>query len=662
MFRENDKIGPYILRKKLGRGAFGVVWLAEKYTMAGSFEFALKLAAREDIDLKVLQEEVITWKSASGHPNVLPLIEADIHEDDYVIVSEYAPDGSLEKWLEDNGGRAPSIDAAIEMIIGILGGLEHLHSRQIIHRDLKPANILLQGNTPRLADFGLARVLKSTQSNTITGTVPYMSPDALKGARTVQTDVWSVGVIFYQLLAGQMPYPQKEQVNLMYAILNDEPPPLSDSVPQALREIIEHALKKNPDERYQSAKEMREALRVAERTKPEPVIERRKTTPILQTKVEERKTGKLAQHEDENKTLKIPPQQQTLLTSQINDEKTVTQKPQSFLDTTPTLEAKPLQSSPNNAKTKKNKDVWLAIGGVGVISVVVVLAIVIALIAFSPFPKPDNNTNTTLNKNTNTAQTTPSPKTQTTERGFIEDLNGVPLEMVKIPSGSFTMGSPDNEKDRDSNEGPQHRVTIGYDFYMGKFEVTHRQWQAVTGSYQSYFNGCNECPVGGVSWNKAQEFIKKLNAINDGYTYRLPSEAEWEYACRAGTTTAFSFGDSLSSIQANFDGNYPYGNAQSGQNLRTATKVGSYQPNVFGLYDMNGNVWEWCEDVYQDSYDNLPADGSANLSKGDLGSRILRGGSWAIEGHYLRSSKRGRGTPDESFANFGFRLVAFVRR
>jgi formylglycine-generating enzyme required for sulfatase activity/serine/threonine protein kinase len=667
VFRENDKIGPYTLKKKLGRGAFGVVWLAEKQTMAGSFQFALKLAAREDIDLKALQEEVATWRTASGHPNVLPLIEADIHEDDYVIVSEYAPDGSLEKWLGDNGGRAPSVDAAVDMIIGILKGLEHLHSRKIIHRDLKPANILLQGNTPRLADFGLARVLKSTQSATITGTVPYMSPDALKGARTVETDIWSVGVIFYQLLTGQMPYPQKEQVNLMYAILNDEHQPLSDSIPKPLCEIIERALKKNPDERYQSAKEMREVLRATRRAKPEPVIEPKKTTP--QPKVEdEKKTEKLPKVEDENKTLKMMPQHPTLPSPQVDDEKTITRKPKLLIDTILAPQPQPFQ--PNVVPfapqmPKKNIGIWLGVGGVGL------LAVVILLCAF--VPSVFKNVLNSNNPATNTPQTT-----NTGDKTHTANLpNGVKPEMVLIPAGSFMMGSSDEEVqaafeeakrsyssaslDWFTREKPKHRVTISKPFYMGKFEVTQAQWQAVMGTNPSYFKNCDQCPVENVSWNDAQEFIRKLNALNDGHTYRLPSEAEWEYACRAGTTTAFSFGDSLSSTQANFDGNYPYGNASKGEYKRKTVPVGSYQPNAFGLYDMHGNVWEWCEDVYADSYEGLPTGGSANMSKGDSGYRVLRGGSWGVSGWGLRSAVRLRVSAVVRNNNIGFRVVASAR-
>lgn len=168
MFRQNDKIGPYILVRELGRGAFGVVWLAERRTSISTTRFALKLPIDAEIDIDAVKQEAAVWVRASGHPNVLPIIEADVYDGQIVIVSEYAPDGSLAEWLKRHEGKGPSIGAAVEMVSGILAGLEHLHARQIIHRDLKPANILLQGEIPRLADFGISRVLRST-TNTKTG-------------------------------------------------------------------------------------------------------------------------------------------------------------------------------------------------------------------------------------------------------------------------------------------------------------------------------------------------------------------------------------------------------------------------------------------------------------------------------------------------------------
>ena len=264
MFRAGDQIGPYILVNKIGRGAFGLVWLAERRTTITTTKVALKMPLDEDVNLEAIRQEANLWVHASGHPNILPIIEADFYDDQVIIVSEYAPDGSLDDWLRQYGGAAPSIEVAVEMTSGILAGLQHLHSRHIIHRDLKPQNILLQGQTPRLADFGISRVLKSTsQSSIVAGTPIYMAPEAFEGKRNEQTDLWSVGVIFYQLLAGHLPFPQDDLASLMGAILKRNPDPLPLSVPMPLQQVLACCLSKDPALRYKSASEMRAALRTA---------------------------------------------------------------------------------------------------------------------------------------------------------------------------------------------------------------------------------------------------------------------------------------------------------------------------------------------------------------------------------------------------------------
>lgn len=264
MAKPDDKIGPYTLIRKLGRGAFGVVWLAEKRTVIATSKVALKFPNDEDIDLEAIKQEASLWIHASGHPNVLTFIDADVYDGQVVIVSEYAPDGSLSNWLETHGGKAPTIDAAVDMIFGILAGLEHLHKRGIIHRDIKPDNILLQNESPRLADFGIARILKTTSKSTVaTGTPAYMPPEAFDGKRNEQTDIWSLGVIFYQLLTGTLPFPQTDMPSLLMAIVSREPTPLPASVPAAIRKVIGRTLEKDPAKRYDSAGEMRLELRDA---------------------------------------------------------------------------------------------------------------------------------------------------------------------------------------------------------------------------------------------------------------------------------------------------------------------------------------------------------------------------------------------------------------
>ena len=262
MFFEGSQIGPYTLTRKLGRGGFGEVWLAERRAKFVTTKVAVKLPHDDQVDHGAIKQEATLWEQASGHPNILPIIDADEYDGQIVIVSEYAPDGSLDEWLKTHG-RMP-VEKAIETTIKILDGLEFLHSRNIIHRDLKPANILLQGETPRLADFGISRALRitaSSHSSNVSGTFAYMSPEGFDGKRSVQTDVWSVGVNLYQLLTGNLPFPQKEPSALIAAIMMHEFEPLGTDVPQNLRNVIAKALAKQPKDRYSVAGDMRDDLR-----------------------------------------------------------------------------------------------------------------------------------------------------------------------------------------------------------------------------------------------------------------------------------------------------------------------------------------------------------------------------------------------------------------
>lgn len=221
------------------------------------------------------------------------------------------------------------------------------------------------------------------------------------------------------------------------------------------------------------------------------------------------------------------------------------------------------------------------------------------------------------------------------------------IEMVLIPAGSFTMGSPRSDKGRSYEEDPQHQVTVA-SFYLGRYEVTQAQWRAVMGENPSRFRG-DDRPVDGVSWNDAVQFCQRLSQIT-GRQYRLPTEAEWEYACRAGTTTPFAFGTSLSTDQATFDPNFPDGNKQT-------SRVGTFQPNDFGLYDMHGNVREWCEDIHHNNYRGAPTDGSAWLS-GDSNLRVSRGGAWRLPASSLRCAARDSSLPDLSISQYGIRVAA----
>jgi formylglycine-generating enzyme required for sulfatase activity len=242
--------------------------------------------------------------------------------------------------------------------------------------------------------------------------------------------------------------------------------------------------------------------------------------------------------------------------------------------------------------------------------------------------------------------------------------NDILLDMVEIPGGTFTMGSPKTEERREDTEGPQHQVTIT-PFFMGRCEVTQRQYEAIMGNNPSNFkdNGANR-PVEQVSWNDAVEFCRRLSQ-RTGKTYRLPSEAEWEYACRAGTTTPFHFGETITSNLANFNGEISYALAPKGkfrqETTPVGTLVGTFPPNAFGLYDMHGNVWEWCQDDWHDNYQGAPSDGKPwlipeNQNKNTI--KLLRGGSWNYYPEFCRCATRFNLNPDFIYyLDFGLRVV-----
>jgi formylglycine-generating enzyme required for sulfatase activity len=236
-----------------------------------------------------------------------------------------------------------------------------------------------------------------------------------------------------------------------------------------------------------------------------------------------------------------------------------------------------------------------------------------------------------------------------------EDLgDGLILEMTSIPAGELIMGSPEHEESHENSESPQHRVQIA-PFLMGTFAITQAQFRAIMNASPSYMVS-DDHPVECVSWNAVVEFCALLSQ-KTGRNYRLPSEAEWEYACRANSTTPFHFGTAINTDLANYDGRYVYRSGARGEYRQTTTPVGSFPPNAFGLYDMHGNVWEWCQDLWHDDYIGAPPNGLAWESGRSSMYRVLRGGSWYGYPWYCRSAARGRGKQSDWKLYYGFRVA-----
>jgi formylglycine-generating enzyme required for sulfatase activity len=748
MPKANDRIGPYQLTLKLGAGGFGEVWLAQDFSGSTPREVAVKTPHDSEIDLDALLQEATLWARVTGHLNVLEFLAARVFNGQVVLVSEYAPDGSLKDWLGRHGGRAPSVEAAVEMTRGILAGLEHLHIRGIIHRDIKPENILLLGATPRLADFGISRVLKSTGKNTfIAGTPHYMAPEAFNRRRNQQADLWSVGVMLYQMLSGRLPFEGNDWAELYGAILNENPEPLPAAVPEWLRQVVSKTLTKEPERRYQSAQEMREALRqfereieaeIAERERLE--AERRRLEEEARRREEERRRleeeacrreeGR-KRREEEDRLREIERRRQIEEDARLKAlQEELRRKEEELAKLKRVLPHEavtvPIIRPPDEAATepiirrpgaggrridrkeeRKRRDEEdqlqeaqsppsrrLLIAGAALAAVIVV-----AYLIWQRQITPEQLTQTTPSLVTpeQQAQTSPSPassiepppgqptfsfETVTLDRDgretlrktgqaryFVVELgNGATLEMVEIPSGSFMMGSPTSEAERYFDESPRHNVNVP-SFWMGKFEVTQKQWLAVMGRFPTNprFRG-DHLPVEILSWNEAQGFFAALNqklglqSKGRQYQYRLPSESEWEYAARAGTDTPFAFGETITPQIVNYSGDYPYASAPKGIARQKSVQVGSLgMANAFGLFDMHGNVYEWCEDIYHKNYSGAPTDGSAWLIGGNSSFRVLRGGAWFYQGMYSRSAAR-HNCPRSLRCHFvGFRVVVSAR-
>ncbi len=242
--------------------------------------------------------------------------------------------------------------------------------------------------------------------------------------------------------------------------------------------------------------------------------------------------------------------------------------------------------------------------------------------------------------------------------------NSLGLKLVLIPAGEFLIGSPEDEAERRVSEGPQHEVTIRKPFYLAVTPVTQAQYLTLTETNPSRFNhkngGGGDHPVERVSWEDAVAFCRKLSELGEekaaNRLYRLPTEAEWEYACRGGTAAAFGLGPILTGAQANIDGNYPYGTATVGRWLERTTPVAAYAANNFGLHDLHGNVWEWCADWFGDQYyRTAPRNDPPGPTAGPF--RVARGGSWRNHAATCRAAYRNALLPHHRDPYTGFRVL-----
>ena len=625
---------------RLGGGGFGDTFeINEVRTNKTKVLKVLTNNSQKAIEAFKQEAEVL---SQLNHPSI-PKVEPGAYFEHYsrnsktpihCFVMEKIEGENLHEYMKKNSLRPINQTTAIEWLKDLLIILEQVHNKNFFHRDIKPSNVMLRvGDTQLvLIDFGTVREVTNTvmiQQGGVTGfnSPGYTPSEQLTGNAVMQSDFFALGRTFVYLLTGKEPLDQ-EMYDSYHATLNwrNYAPQISKMLADLLDEMMQTLYKDRPQD----------------------------TQEILQ---------RIAKIE---KALQPPPPKPQLQPQPIK------------------YQPKPIsQKQKNTTRRDFIQTVSLVVGGA-------VIAVVgqnlfsgkpnqtstpkITTSPNTPSPTPENTTS----PNTPTPEPTPkitTPPLQTfsfevvttdatgsitnrrnaSAKYFTEDLgNGVLLEMVEIPGGTFMMGSPANEAERGSDESPQHQVTVP-SFSIGKYELTQAQYQAIMGSNPANFKGNNR-PVENVRWGDAVAFCEKLSQ-RTGKKYRLPSEAEWEYACRAGTTTPFYFGESITPELVNYDGNYSYASASKGQYRQQTTDVGTFPPNAFGLYDMHGNVLEWCQDDYKENYTNAPTDGSALTILSSAG-KLLRGGSWNDDPEHCRSAYRYLSNLDRNYGTYiGFRVV-----
>jgi formylglycine-generating enzyme required for sulfatase activity/predicted Ser/Thr protein kinase len=597
--------GKYEVLGSLGNGSFGQVLKARHRTLnhlralkrfppMADGEEARRFEREAQILMALCQDEV--------HPHVVRLYDADVEQGFPYIDMEFIDGGDLSALLE----QGPLPIAEVERLACEMGdALAYIHTHGVGHKDLKPGNIMRRARDGSfvLTDFGLAHSHDRAKSRLGWGTPEYMSPEQIEGVedfrtvdglRTFPADVYSLGVVLFECLTGQVPFPKEGTSSAaMYRLqtrIEKEVPPRVDTLrpdtPAWLAEVVAQCLEKDPalrPVRFPEAGSM-------PTRKDDPQQDGTGTmlfTLVSPQQVATSEPPGAAAHEgvllaDGGEVLVQPPE------------------PVRRAEDRPEL-------APPGTTTHKPKPVWPWVAG-GVTAALLLIALIANGVNNRP-PEPD----------------------------------AIGMEFVSIPAGSFRMGSSSSEAG--SDEQPVHEVRISRGFELGKYEVTQAEWEAVMGSNPSRFPGANR-PVERVSWEDAQAFIRRLNARGDGYRYRLPTEAEWEYACRAGTP-----GERYGSLDA-----VAWHAGNSGDRTHD---VGSKQPNAWGLHDCLGNVWEWVGDWYGgDYYQQSRGNDPPGPNNGD--SRVCRGGSWYGNPRDVRAAYRNYGNPSYRGDGLGFRVARTV--
>jgi formylglycine-generating enzyme required for sulfatase activity len=665
----------YHILSLLGKGGMGEVYLAEQLRV-GRRRVALKVLSRacsEDPEIVKRFENEAASSGRIHHRNVVMIFESRATDDGQLYVAmEYVDGKTLRDEISERG--TLPLAEVVEITKQICAGMNAAHRLGIVHRDIKPDNIMLTRDDDgeriaKVLDFGIARLSEPgtaqsrTASGIVMGTPYYMSPEQALGSTgdkiDARSDIYSLGMVVYQMLTGRVAFESDSWMSVMYKHIHE--PPLA---PRELRpelgwyeefeQTVLKALEKDRDKRPQTvvdfAGELETTYRRAIAANPEKTLSAAYDATIAGV---------------------APPFASTASAAAVRLQTVAPVEPATSV-------------SPHATAATAAPGFWNRRNTMAVVCLLIVAAIIVVYflrsmpatapretvapgVATAPVAKPIPPMQTfafdvqTLNR-TGHLEMTRRASAQYFSENLSDELS---IEMIGIPAGSFKIGTPETQREGEPDERPQRHISVPR-FFMSRYEITIAQWRAVArmprvsrdlDANPSAFKGDSKLPVQNVSWIEAVEFCERLSRAT-GRQYRLPTEAEWEYACRAGTQTPFNLGETITPELVNYDGNYPFADAPKGLMRRQPIPVGSTSaPNAFGLQNMHGNVAEWCSDVWHESYIGAPSDASSWEDGGDVNMRVLRGGSWYDGGNNCRSASRVKDPADARMPFIGFRIV-----
>lgn len=659
------KFGEYTVLNKLGEGGMGVVLRARHGRMER--EVAIKVLPAKALKSETAVDRFYKEVRAAAkliHPNIVTAFDASEHAGTHYLVLEFVDGKDLSEILKEHGPLP--IAQAVECTIQAARGLDYAHSKGLIHRDIKPANLLLdKDGTVKILDLGLARLEQEhasrddlTKSGQIMGTVDYMSPEQARDTKhaDARSDIYSLGCTLYRLLTGMPVYDGDSIMNKMISHAGDPIPSLTTvraDVPRRLDTTFQKMLAKQPDDRQPSMTDVIVDLQSAlsPDAPPERRVEELSSDSALTEFFANLNTGKPATATKKQTAPTTAGVEETIDYKGKIEETIETMQPIAAPSTRvapPPVDRTNIARPKATARAPRNRPIVLAIGG-GVAGGMALLVFLISTLL-----RDDEHASSSDRSDQPPLALAPFSASKAVEHqrawanwvgGQVDFENSVGMKFRLIPAGDFQMGSTSGEIAKYlapeqslefwegeffPTESPRHPVRISHPFYLGTYEVTNRQFEEFVSetktTWQRSTDSADENPAGNMTLAQMRQFCDWLSN-RDGFSYRLPTEAEWEYACRAGTTTPFSSGDSLSSEQANFNGEFPFGNAPVGPNRDEPTIVGSFEANAFGMYDMHGNVWETCSDWFShDYYSNSPGEDPLGPANGS--QPVLRGGDY----------------------------------